>query len=400
MVELLTMLCAMSSSVVPMLVIGAFVLALVQYTSGQHEKALKQVAEHFGVEAKEGSFFGANAMATGTVDGAHLIVDTYSTGSGKNRSTWTRFRLRDGRSLPGTQIGSEGVFSFVGKAFKGRDIEVGDRRFDDKVLLRSTDELSLRAMLDADARGQVLTAVGKSWALQDGEWMSRLHGRVRDPHKMIRQIEAGLAAMQATRRPEGDPVEALTDIVHHDPDARVRASALRYRMTVRPPLPADDLRAMATDTGWVGLMAARALGEEGLPHLYEALEHGDPVDVRMQAAELLVESMGEHDIELDGVRKVFMQAVQHEPWIDRSIAGLAKVGTVEAVPLLAPHAEGFLPSQRKSNAQTAIRTIQSRIAGAGRGQVSIAQAQGGELSEVGSGERHPHAGQAARRQRE
>ena len=385
-------------SLVPFFFLMAFVLVLNRYLGGRHDKAMKATAEEYGLTFREGATFGRSCTVDGSVDGVNVIIDTYSTGSGKSRTTWTRFRLRDPKAIMGAQIAGEGVFSFVGKALKCSVVEIGDPRFDDKVLLRGPSEAELRAVFDQPTREAVRKAVNHSWTLGTGEWTCRRSGRLREASKISYTLKLGLEAAQAARSPGRDLAAGLERVYTTDPDQRVRAKALQERLRLSPPPGEAALRELATDDGFVGLIAAQALGREGLPHLHDALEKGDPAAVRLRAAELLIEMREVVDIDLSKVHEVLLQAVHHEPYIDRAILGLEKVGTVEAVAALLDHAGGFLPSQRKTNAQRAVRAIQSRIAGADRGQVSIVAAQGGELSEATEGQRGALA--AASRQRE
>jgi len=379
-------LCMAFGSVVPFLVIGGGILFFALYMNSWHQAAMKEVAEANGLRFHEGGVFGGSCKVEGELDGTRVVIDTYTSGGGKNKSTYTRLRLRDLQVDPSLSVGAEGLFSFIGKAVSGQDYEVGDRAFDDKVLVRGDNPPEVAATFDAVTRKAVYRAVTHKWQLEHGEWSVRRSGRVNDAAQLQRMLDQGMEAARATRRGEGTVTERLEAIVAHDPEPRVRANALKERMTVRP-LPSDEtLETFARDPGWTGLVAARTLlverrRPEAVQHLYEALENGDPPGVRIGAAEILSKvdaSLVDHA----RVEAVLLQAVEHEPYIDRAIAGLARIGTVAAVPALLEHADGFLPSARRTAAKKAVRTIQSRVAGADRGQLAIAAAQGGELSEA------------------
>jgi hypothetical protein len=390
--SLLSLIVTVIATALPMLFFVGFfglLIWLIWWGNSQHEKAMASVAEQFDLTHHEGRMFGTNARVEGQHGSCRVVIDTYTTGSGKSRSTWTRFRLDSPRTPYDAHVSGEGVLSFVGKAFKGNDIQIGDARFDDKVLLRGP-EAELRAMLDADTRESVRNAVIAHWELSSGTWTCRRSGRMRDARQMANVLSSGLAAAEGFTKPDIGAARKLEEIYRHDPHPKVRAKALRQRMGMKPlPDEAELRRIAAEDDGYAGLMAAQGLKEEGIAYLTEALHKGDPADVRLLAAELLIEMMGVHDVPLEPIRTVLMQAVQHEPYIDRAIEGLWAVGTVEAVPLLNEHADGFMPSARKTAAKKAVRAIQSRIAGAGRGQVSFAKAAGGELSMADRGARRP-----------
>jgi hypothetical protein len=106
----------------------------------------------------------------------------------------------------------------------------------------------------------------------------------------------------------------------------------------------------------------------------------------VQAALTLAQrAMGSRPIALPRpgvVRSALVVGLDTEPWIDRCITALGALGTVAEVQPLQAHASGVWPGARKQRAQQAIRAIQARVHGAEAGQVSLAQAEGGELSEA------------------
>ena len=375
-------LCIAFMGFIPFLLVGAVILGFAFWMNSRHEEAMKQVATTHGLRFHEGGVFGGNCKVEGEIDDTHVIVDTYTSGSGKNKSTYTRFRVKDLAIDPSLSVGSEGVLSFIGKAFQGQDYEVGDKAFDDAVLVRGGHTADVCATFDVNTRQAVYKAVNNSWKLTGSEWSLRRSGRMSDARQMSVLIERGVEAARATRRRDGTVLERLERIYRDDPQPRVRANALKERVKLKPAMDAAELHELAQDPSWMGLVAAHALGTDAaIEHLHFAMENGEPPGVRMTAAEMLAAS-SDPRVDRARVEKVFRFAVEHEPWIDRAIRGLEKVGTVDAVPVLLEYADGFLPSARKTAAKKAVRAIQSRIGGAGRGQLAIAQAQGGELSEV------------------
>jgi len=375
-------LCVAMGSFVPFIFVGALVIGFALWTNSRHQEAMKKVAADNGLRFHEGGVFGSNCKVEGEIGSARVVIDTYTSGSGKNKSTYTRVRVRDLNVDPGMSIGAEGVFSFIGKAFKGKDYEVGDSAFDNKVLVRADKPPEVCAVLDAPTRQAVFRAVDQGWGLDGGEWKVRKSGRISSAQRLQLLLDQGVAATEATKRDGQSILQKLQRIYTTDPQPRVRANALKERLNVKPPIADAELHALARDPSWLGLVAARALGtDEAVEHLHVAMKEGDPPGVKMSAAEMLAD-LDDPRVDRAAVEQVFTYAVEHEPWIDRGIRGLEKVGSVAAVPALLEHADGFLPSARKTAAKKAVRAIQARVAGAGRGQLAIAAAQGGELSEA------------------
>lgn len=81
--------------------------------------------------------------------GYDTTIQSVSRGSGKNRKTYTAFRM----SLPsalglGLQLGREGFLDKIGATITGnRDVQVGDADFDARVLVRAQDVESTRTRL-------------------------------------------------------------------------------------------------------------------------------------------------------------------------------------------------------------------------------------------------------------
>ncbi len=349
--------------------------------------ALADVAEALGITARAGGWQN-KGTARGTIDDIEVVIDTYTTGSGKSRTRWTRWRLQDPHG-PRADIGSEGALSFLGKAFHGNDLQIGDAAFDDRVLIRSDFVVDLRARLDHPNRTTVMTAVADDWTMTDGQWMHRQRGLVTSGFALEHVAQSGLDLCRALRLQDAAPA-SLQAIVSGDPHMGVRVRALESWLRDAKPSDGALRQVIAANNDLLGLMAARALGDP--EHLHPFLEHIDRA-VRVQAA-IIASEGGESSAAIEAG---LTSGLELEQWTDRCIARLSRVGSVSAVPALSPFAEGMMPTARKRAATDAIQGIQSRQQGAAAGQISIVEVQGGELS-VGEIERSGQLSESRKRQ--
>ena len=77
-----------------------------------------------------------------------ITLDTYSSGSGKGRVTYTRMRApfvnKDGLYF---KIYREGYFTSIGKFFGMQDIQIGDPYFDENFVIKGNNEEKIRLLL-------------------------------------------------------------------------------------------------------------------------------------------------------------------------------------------------------------------------------------------------------------
>lgn len=74
---------------------------------------------------------------SGRYKGYTVEVYTFTKGSGKNSSTWTRFHVNFRKSLGlGLQLKRQGFFSGIAKVFGAQDIEIGDAGFDKAIVVK------------------------------------------------------------------------------------------------------------------------------------------------------------------------------------------------------------------------------------------------------------------------
>jgi hypothetical protein len=128
---------------------------------------------------------------SGIHNGCSVLVTTFSKGSGKNQTTYTRFRVSYPHSLDlGLRLSRQGLLSGIGKFFGSQDIEVGDEGFDDAIVVKGRDPERVKDFLTLSRRmraARFLTTYQGS-CIDDlkVEW-ERRHVE-RDPNKIVRMI--------------------------------------------------------------------------------------------------------------------------------------------------------------------------------------------------------------------
>jgi hypothetical protein len=144
--------------------------------------------------------------------GSEVLVVVYSTGSGKNRTTWTACVTRiDPPLLLGVDVSSQSALFGL---FGGSDIQLGLPNVDGALELHAADPQRLRQLLwPTDATGQHLLATlmsGGNVRVTDSAVRFTLRGIEAAPHVIARQLEAGawIGKTLAARRHELGPTQA------------------------------------------------------------------------------------------------------------------------------------------------------------------------------------------------
>ena len=193
-----------------------------------------EAARRLQLMFKPGKLF-SRPRISGIHKDCSVLVTTFTRGSGKSRSTYTRFRVSYPRSLDlGLRLTRQYMLFGIGKFFGAQDIEVGHEGFDDAVVVKGKDPQRVKEFLTPSRRmraarflttyqGAVIDDTRVEWERSNVE---------RDPEKIVRVLDrmASLAnhmmddrAEDATidraivAREEGRLDEAL-EIIHEVPD--------------------------------------------------------------------------------------------------------------------------------------------------------------------------------------
>ena len=127
------------------LVVGIVVFA-VKSAAGTRQ-AWAQAAAQLGLRNQPSGFL-KKGRVTGKVEGIAVVVDTITRGGGNHSRTFTRIRVYHPTALPGNlKLTAQGVMASVAKFLGVRDIEVGDKAFDDAVLVKAKSPTKAKAYL-------------------------------------------------------------------------------------------------------------------------------------------------------------------------------------------------------------------------------------------------------------
>lgn len=118
----------------------AFIFVAIYFSRRAREKAWRELADSTGLTYESGGFLGSSRV-TGTYRSHSLTLETFTRGTGKSRTTYTRIVL-----FVNNQTGAylalyeEGFFSKIGKFFGMQDIQIGDEELDQRFIIKSRPE--------------------------------------------------------------------------------------------------------------------------------------------------------------------------------------------------------------------------------------------------------------------
>ncbi|MBE2215272.1 MAG: hypothetical protein IAE82_15475 [Opitutaceae bacterium] len=127
---------------------------------------LQALADRLGLRLNApggtGIFALGRASLEGQSRGRPMRIYTYTTGSGKSRTTWCAIslttRIPAGFSL---KVSGENLFTKAGRVFGIDDVETGDPSFDEKFYVKSKQASYIRAALIPEVRMRLLDALAK-----------------------------------------------------------------------------------------------------------------------------------------------------------------------------------------------------------------------------------------------
>ncbi len=159
--------------------------------SKKTNEAWASVASRLQLVFQPGQLF-SRPKISGIHKGCSVLVTTFSRGSGKNQTTYTRFRVSYPHSLDlGLRLTKQGLLSGIGKIFGTQDIEVGDEGFDDAIVVKGRDPERVKEFLTLSRRMRsarfLTTYQGSCIDDMKVEW-ERRHVE-RDAGKIERMIE-------------------------------------------------------------------------------------------------------------------------------------------------------------------------------------------------------------------
>ena len=181
------------SGLVFLAIVGVAIMAITigVKQSKKTNEAWAAVARQLQLVFQPGQIF-SRPRISGIHKGCSVLVTTFSKGSGKNQTTYTRFRVSYPHSLDlGLRLTKQGMLSGIGKFFGTQDIEVGDEGFDDAIVVKGRDPQRVKEFLTLSRRMRaarfLTTYQGSNIDDLNVEW-ERRHVE-RDSDKIVRMIE-------------------------------------------------------------------------------------------------------------------------------------------------------------------------------------------------------------------
>lgn len=194
------------TGIIPFLFFGViivFVGVFAHHRMKENARKWSLVADRLGLTHMRDSHWNLGNII-GSLNGFQVQVYTFTRGSGKSRSTYTRIETTIHPALcAGLQIYRETpIFSSLGKLLGGQDIQVGDSRFDDRFIIKSSDERAALQLLNGQTRDRLLDydhGVG-ALNLESARLELTERGTITDPDRLQRILEEQVALVAALVR--------------------------------------------------------------------------------------------------------------------------------------------------------------------------------------------------------
>ena len=288
----------------------------------QVHEAWAEAAHELGLQFAGGSVF-KNPSIYGSLSGIAVKASTYRRGSGGNRRTYTRFRVKYPRPLGlGLTLKGQGVFSVLSQLLGDQDILTGDKTFDDAVVVRGDRNERVVEFLTPARRVRIqrFFSSHRNAVIDDERITWSCRGAATSPAFLVRSLQqgVGLARTLSGTRTEDRSIERVLRARHegHIDEAMTLLGAgerLRRKegLVRSAPAPAGDAGAeLVFDGPDRPLRAASPATQEPAP--------GDDVEERVLEGGMLYLAGRRKE-----ARQVFEEALQHAPedseiqgWVD------------------------------------------------------------------------------------
>lgn len=366
------------------------------------------------------------ARIEGSIDDLSVTIQTFSTGGGKNRRTFTRAVVR-GATIPASlKLSAEGIGTSIAKAFGGQDIATGDARFDSRIRVQGGEALC-RAALSGEARDAAVAAASAArFEVSDGAVSVAYRGIITDGVALDGLLSLTLTLARALAAAPPEPLMGLVMRIQEDPDENVRRVALETLITHYSQEPRVQQLLSELVEGselHLAILSAMALPSGGARELSRAVESAN-LDAALRAralrawsrrdpeaasrwlgsaqwlqapSELAAAACGLAESLLGQAAEPMLLKIlsrEEESLQLAAVQALGSVGTVNAVEKLLPFSNRIIRGELGNVAKASIQQIQSRAVGADAGWVSLASnvSEAGGLSQPMGGGLSPHCG--------
>jgi hypothetical protein len=169
------------------LIIGGIGFLIYRNHAGTR-KAWTSFAASNGLTYQPSSALGSGAV-TGSYRGRGVNLHSYSSGSGRYRSTWTLLTITANNSRAASlSITPQGILGSVAKAMGGQDILIGAQEFDKKYRIQANPpELALAVLAQNEGlRAQILEVAPSAMEYKDQSAVYRVSGIEDRPERLDR----------------------------------------------------------------------------------------------------------------------------------------------------------------------------------------------------------------------
>ncbi|MBI3762629.1 MAG: hypothetical protein HY260_12330 [Chloroflexi bacterium] len=154
--------------IIPLVIVGDVILmaafvalafGIAYYQRQARERAWGELAGRTGLTLEPGNFL-TGPRVTGNFRGHTITLDTFSRGSGKSRTTYTRIVVFvNNQANVYLALYQESVFSKIGKFFGMEDVQIGDEDVDRRFIIKSRPEtFAARLFTSINLRQKLLQA--------------------------------------------------------------------------------------------------------------------------------------------------------------------------------------------------------------------------------------------------
>ena len=208
-----------------LLFVFGIALAIAQSAQRTSGAAWKAAAGHLRLQHTPGSLV-TTPQLNGSVRGVAVRVEVLKRRGGGNGSTTTVFSVVHPSPAPPVQFKRQHAASFLRQFVGGRDVVVGDPRFDDSIVVDAADDAAIVAYLTPARRAAILS-VFSTWRtveVSDTGLSVSTPGRARDAAKIVSTVNRLVDTCRVLSDPEpldtalgerdGDELKVSADALH------------------------------------------------------------------------------------------------------------------------------------------------------------------------------------------
>lgn len=264
----------------PLLLLVALVgLAVVRAYNLGGAKVWRETAEHFGLHFEVGGLL-ATPRIEGAVRGVRVRVEIATRTNNRNNRATTVYSGAHPTPLPPVSFRRQHAMSFLRQVIGGRDVVVGDPRFDDSIVVDAPDDVAIKEYLTPTRRAAILSvfSVWRDAELTDQHVAVRVSGRARNHAEMTATINRIVDTCRVLAQ-SAEVDEAL----RHREEGELHQAAAELHEVNDTPAPNVVVQMLEAET----LVAAGEVGRAA-PILDEAAAAlpGDPVVTQMRESAL------------------------------------------------------------------------------------------------------------------